>query len=128
MAYMNRNVNLGLLFLIVASLVLFSGFAVYYQIVLKDITLEYSTKLSELQKVTQELGLQKQTLNETYEQRVKAERDVRALDVKYKDLSDENLQLEKDNTNLRVELIETKSDLASAEVELEGRDYLNMFG
>ena len=122
MDFMKKNVNFVLLFLIVASLVLFTGFAVYYQTVLKDITLEYNDKLGELQKVTSELGFQKQALNETYELRVKAERDKSALDSKYKDLSGENIQLEKDNTNLRVEVSQTKSNLAAAETDLENKN------
>ena len=121
MAFMKRNVNLGLLFLIVASLVLFTGFSVYYQTTLKDITLEYNTKLKDLQKVTKELGLQKTALNETYELKVKAEKDRSALDSKYKDISDENLQLEKDKTSLMVEVVQTKSELGAAQTELESK-------
>jgi len=121
MAFMKKNVNLGLLVLIIASLVLFTGFAVYYQITLKGISLEYNTKLTELQKVTKELGLQKQALNETYELKTKAETDRSALDSKYKDISDENLQFQRDNTNLRVEVTQTKSELGAAQVELENK-------
>jgi len=124
MAFMKRNVNLGLLFLIVASLVLFTGFSVYYQTTLKDITLEYNTKLKDLQKVTKELGLQKTALNETYELKVKAEKDRSALDSKYKDISDENLQLEKDKTGLMVEVAQTKSELGAAQTELESKKTL----
>ena len=124
MTFMKKNVNLGLLVLIVASLILFTGFAVYYQTTFKSITLEYNTKLEELQKVTKELGLQKQALNETYESRVKAEKDRSALDTKYKDLSDENLQLERDKTNLMVELTQTKSELAAVTVEFENKKAL----
>ena len=47
MAFMKRNVNLGLLVLIVASLILFTGFAVYYQTTFKGITEEYNTKLGQ---------------------------------------------------------------------------------
>jgi len=121
MAFMKRNVNLGLLVLIVASLVLFTGFAVYYQTTFKEITLEYNTKLTELQKVTSELGLQKKALNETYELKVKAERDRSALDSQYRDISDENLQLERDNTNLLVDLTQTKSNLAATNIDLENK-------
>ena len=124
MAFMKRNVNLGLLFLIVASLVLFTGFSVYYQTTLKDITLEYNTKLKDLQKVTKELGLQKTALNETYELKIKAERDRSALDSQYRDISDENLQLEKDKTGLMVEVAQTKSELGAAQTELESKKTL----
>ena len=121
MAFMKRNVNLGLLFLIVASLVLFTGFAVYYQTTLKSITIEYNTKLNDLQKVTKELGLQKTALNETYELKIKAERDRSALDSQYRDISDENLQLEKDKTSLMVEVAQTKSELGAAQTDLESK-------
>ena len=124
MAFMKRNVNLGLLFLIVASLVLFTGFAVYYQTTLKSITIEYNTKLNDLQKVTKELGLQKTALNETYELKIKAERDRSALDSQYRDISDENLQLEKDKTSLMVEVAQTKSELGAAQTELESKKTL----
>ena len=124
MAFMKRNVNLGLLFLIVASLVLFTGFAVYYQTTLKSITIEYNTKLNDLQKVTKELGLQKTALNETYELKIKAERDRSALDSQYRDISDENLQLEKDKTSLMVEVAQTKSELGAAQTDLESKKTL----
>ena len=121
MAFMKRNVNMGLLVLIIASLILFTGFSVYYQTTLKGISTEYNEKLSELQKVTKELGLQKEALNETYELKRKAEVDRSALDSKYRDVSDENLQLEKDNTNLRVEVTQTKSELGATQTELESK-------
>lgn len=121
MAFMKKNVNFLLLVLIIFSLLLFTGFAVYYQTTFKDITQEHNDKLSELQKVTSELGLQKQELNATYELRVKAERDKSALDSKFKDASDENFQLHKDNTNLRVEVTQTKSELGSTKADLENK-------
>ena len=116
---MKKDVNIGLLFLIVVSILLFSGFTVYYQTTFKDVSLEYKTKLEELSKVTSELTTRKQELNETYSLKVKAERDRQALDQKYKDASDENEQLKSDNTNLRLEVSSTKSQLAEKSAELD---------
>src|SRR3989338_7049902 len=65
MAVMRRDVNLGLLFLIIATLIIFAGFTVYYQTTFKNISNEYSTKLSELEKVSTELTQKKQQLTET---------------------------------------------------------------
>ena len=118
MAFMKRDVNLGLLVLIIASIVLFSGFSVYYQTTFKDVSLEYQTKLEQLGKVTNELAAQKQALNETYSLRVKAEQDKNTLDARYTEVRDENSNLQSDNSNLRSEVSSTKSQLAEKSAEL----------
>ena len=117
MAFMKKDVNLGLLVLIIASIILFSGFTVYYQTTFKDVSLEYQNKLEQLSTVTQELATQKQALNETYSLRIKAEQDKETLDARYKDVSDEN-------ENLRSELISTKSELAEKKVKLTATENL----
>lgn len=119
MAFMKKDVNLGLLILIIASILLFAGFSVYYQTTFKDISLDYKTKLDNLSKVTQELGIQKQKLNETYSLRVKAEQDIKTLDKNYREINEENENLNSDNTNLRSEVASTKSELAEKSVRLE---------
>lgn len=121
MAFMKKDVNVVLLFLIVASILIFSGFTVYYQTTFKDVSLEYKNKLEQLQKVTSDLSTQKQQLNETYSLRVKAEKDKKALDQSYKDLSDERNQLENDKSSLETELITTKGDLAEKSVQLQSK-------
>jgi len=93
MAFMKRDVNLGLLILIIFSIFLFSGFSVYYQTTFKDISLEYQQKLKQLGKVTEDLGAKKQELNETYKLRIKVEEDKKILDERYKDVRDENTDL-----------------------------------
>jgi chromosome segregation ATPase len=117
MAFMKKDVNLGLLVLIIASIILFSGFTVYYQTTFKDVSLEYQTKMEQLSKVTQELATQKEALNETYSLRIKAEQDKETLDARYKDVSDEN-------ENLRSELISTSSELAEKKAELDATESL----
>ncbi|MDP6547668.1 MAG: hypothetical protein QF917_01770 [Candidatus Woesearchaeota archaeon] len=118
MAFMKRDVNMGLLILIIASIILFSGFSVYYQTSFKDVSLEYQDKLEQLGKVTKELTSQKQELNETYSLRVKAEEDRKVLDVRYKDVSDENERINADNANLRSEISSTKNKLAEKIAEV----------
>jgi chromosome segregation ATPase len=119
MAFMKNDVNFGLLVLIIASIILFSGFSVYYQTTFKDVSLEYKEKLEQLSKVTTELSTQKQALNETYSLRLKAERDKKTLDARYKEVRDENDNLRKDNANLRSEVSSTKSQLAEKTSQLD---------
>ncbi len=121
MAFMKKDVNVVLLFLIVASILIFSGFTVYYQTTFKEVSLEYKNKLEQLQKVTSDLSSQKKQLNETYSLRVKAEQDKKALDQSYKDLSDERNQLESDKDNLETELLTAKGDLAEKSVQLQSK-------
>ena len=119
MAFMKKDVNLGLLVLIVAAVIVFSGFTVYYQTSFRDVSLDYKTKLGQLQQVTKELTTQKKELNETYSSKVKAEQDRKALDSSYREVSDENEQFKNDNSNLRSELSSTKSDLGEKTARLE---------
>ena len=65
MSVMKRDVNLGLLLLIVAALLMFSGFTVYYQTTFKKVSENYDAKLNELQKVSNELESKRSQLNET---------------------------------------------------------------
>ncbi len=118
MAFMKKDVNLGLILLIIATLLLFTGFTVFYQKNFKEVTTEYNDKLAQLNKVKQELENEKNRLNQTYELRVKAEKDVQALDSQYKQLSEERDQLESDKNTLQSELSSTKIQLASSKAEL----------
>ena len=118
---MKRDVNIGLLILIIASIIVFSGFSVYYQTTFKDVSLEYQSKLEQLGTVTTELATQKQALNETYSLKKKAEQDREVLDVRYKDVRDENEKISTDNTNLRLEITNTKNDLGVAQSDLENK-------
>ena len=119
MAFMRRDVNLGLLILIVVSIIVFSGFSVYYQTTFKGVSLDYQNKLEQLGKVTNELATQRVKLNETFSLRMKAEEDRKALDSRYKDVSDENERLESDKDSLQSEVSSTKSQLAEKSAELD---------
>jgi chromosome segregation ATPase len=118
MAFMKKDVNLGLLILIVVSLLLFGGFSVYYQTTFKDVSLECKEQVEQLSDVTKQLSSKRQELNETYSLRVKAEQDKQTLDVRYNEVRGENDNLKSDNTNLRSEVSSTKSQLAEKTVEL----------
>ena len=124
MAFMKRDVNIGLLILIIAAVVIFSSFSVYYQYTFKNVSLDYQNKLEQLGQVTTELSKQKQELNQTYSLRVKAEQDKNTLDVKYTEVRDENQQLSRDNTNLRLEVTSIKSELGEKTAQLEATQNL----
>ena len=118
MAYMKRNVNFGLILLIVATLLLFAGFTVYYQRTYAGLSEEYQTKINELDALTESLLAEKTKLNETsYELKIKAERE-QDLSSKYEDVKSDKEQLEIDKALLQQELSSTKSDLTAKNAEL----------
>ena len=65
MGIMKRDVNIGLLLLIVAAVIMFSGFTVYYQTTFKNVSKSFEIKLKELDTVTKELESKRGQLNET---------------------------------------------------------------
>ncbi len=119
MAFMRRDVNILLLVLVLVCAFLFTGFSVYYQTSFKNVSLEYQNKLDQLGKVTEELTTQREKLNETYSQRVKAETDRQALDVRYQDVNDENEGLKQDKSNLISDLSSSKKQLSEKTAELD---------
>ena len=124
MSFMKKDVNFVLLGLIVVSILLFSGFTVYYHTTFQDVSLDYQGKLDELGQVTQELSSKKAELNETYSLRVKAEQDKNALDQSYKELSDERNRLENDKISLQTELGSTKLELGEKTAKLQSTQNL----
>ena len=113
MAIMKRDVNLGLLLLIVAALIMFSGFTVYYQTTFKNISKSYETKLKEIEGVSKELESKRGLLNETSIQLQLKNQKEDALSKQFVDTKSEKDQLETDKKKLEVELSSAKADLAS---------------
>ena len=60
MAFMRRDINLGLLLLIAAALLMFSGFTVYYQTTFKNVTKSYETQIKALDAITKQRETKKQ--------------------------------------------------------------------
>ncbi|MCK5024968.1 MAG: hypothetical protein KAS15_00140, partial [Nanoarchaeota archaeon] len=65
MAYIKRNVNFGLLALLLGMIMVFIGFTLYYQQTFNTLAVNYTTKLSQLEKVTQDLSKHKAILTHT---------------------------------------------------------------
>ena len=118
MAVMKRDVNLGLLLLIVAALIMFSGFTVYYQTNFKNVTKSYETKLKELDAIGKELDSKRGQLNQTNVQLVLQGQKDADLSKKYVDTKSERDQLETDKKKLEVDLAGTKADLANTAAKL----------
>ncbi|MBW2984821.1 hypothetical protein KY361_06895 [Candidatus Woesearchaeota archaeon] len=115
---MKKDVNFGLFILIIATLVCFAGFTTYYQSTFENISTNYAEKIDELEKVTDDLQLQKSRLNETsYELKIKVDRETELSD-RYNTVKSERDQFEQDNTNLKSELSTTKSKLSETEATL----------
>ena len=118
MAIMKRDVNVGLLLLIVAALLMFSGFTVYYQTTFKNVSRGYETKLKELEGVSKELESKRGQLNDTSIQLQLRKQKEEDLSLKFTDVRGERDQLETDKKKLELELASTKSQLAATTAEL----------
>lgn len=119
MSVMRRDVNLGLLLLIVAALIMFSGFTVYYQTTFKNLSATYNNQLQELGKVTKDLEEKRGALNETSVQLQLRQQKEEDLSKKFTDVRSERDQFESDKKKLDADLGSTKSSLSATLKELE---------
>ena len=119
MAVMKKDVNIGLLFLIVATLLMFSGFTVYYQTTFKNISQNYKVRLDELNSITKELEAKRSLLNETSLQLKLKKQQEEGLNSKYSDVRSERDQLETDKKKLELNLAQTSADLAQTKNDLD---------
>src|SRR3989338_5470258 len=113
MAIMRRDVNLGLLLVIVAAILMFSGFTVYYQTTFKNVSKSYDIKLKELDVISKDLESKKGQLNQTNIQLTLQGQKEQDLSKKYVDTKSERDQLETDKNKLTADLSSTKSELAA---------------
>ena len=94
MGYMKRNINFGLLALLLGMIMVFIGFTLYYQQTFNTLASNYTTKLSQLEKVTQELSKHKSILTVTKTELNQTEIDVAAISVDYEELVDAKTAVE----------------------------------
>ena len=112
---MKRNINLGLLILIIAVVLSFTVASVYYQVTFKNLNQESKTKLSELQKVTPTLLEKKAELAETSAKTESLTEKYTGIKSEKEELEDEVDSLEDQLDSTKNELIQTKEDLRDAE-------------
>ena len=118
MGIMKRDVNVGLLLLIVAVILVFSGFTVYYQTTFKNVSKSFEIKLKELDAVEKELSSKKSLLNDTSVQLQLKKQKEEDLSQKYVETEGQRSQLETDKKKLEIELASTKATLAGTEATL----------
>ena len=111
MVYMKKNINFGLLALLLGMIMVFIGFTLYYQQTFNTLASNYTTKLSQLEKVTQELSKHKSILTVTKTELNQTEIDVAALSIDYEELVEAKKSVED-------ELVTTKSNLNTRTSEL----------
>ena len=119
MAVMRRDVNLGLLLLIVAAIIMFSGFTVYYQTTFKNLSTTYQNEMKQLDKITKDLESKRSLLNDTSTQLILKQQKEEDLSQKFTDVRTEKEQLQADKTKLEGDLVSTKSTLAQTQADLQ---------
>ena len=118
MAIMKKDVNLGLLLVIIAALIMFSGFTVYYQTTFKNLSATYQKQVKELQKITTDLEAKRGLLNETSVQLQLKKQKEEDLSKKFVDTASERDKLNADKNKLTSDLTNTKATLAQTSADL----------
>jgi chromosome segregation ATPase len=118
MKVMRRDVNFGLLLIIVATLICFSIFTVHYQNTFKNLSTNYYGKLNELDNVAQQLNMEKGKLNQTsYQLQVKEKRENELSDI-YSELRTEKEKVEADLQETQNALAAEKEKVIQTQDEL----------
>ncbi|MBI4439529.1 hypothetical protein HY638_00995 [Candidatus Woesearchaeota archaeon] len=112
MAVMNRDLNFTFLVLIIVTLIIFVGFTTFYQMRFYNLTEDYRTKLAQLEKVTNELQVNRNILNETsVELEVREER-ASDLQSKYDSLRTDKEKVENERNKLQADLRDAQNEIA----------------
>jgi len=119
MAAMKRDVNLGLVLLIVAAILIFSGFTVYYQTTFKNLSTTYQNEIKAVDTVTKDLEAKRSQLNESSVQLQLKKQKEDDLSKKYVDTASERDSLQSDKTKLTADLASTKTTLAQTQADLQ---------
>jgi chromosome segregation ATPase len=118
MKVMRRDVNFGLLLIIIATLICFSAFTVHYQNTFRNLSTGYYGKLNELDNVAQQLNLEKGKLNQTsYQLQVKGKRESELSGI-YADLRTEKEKIEADLKSTQDLLMAEQEKVREAQDEL----------
>ena len=94
-----KDINKILLYLIAIHILLFTGFSVYYQASLRELSYETNISKSRINEMTDRMVSEQ--LNETLKLREFAQRDRQTFEQKYYDVLSENEKLIKENSRLK---------------------------
>ena len=111
MAFLKKDMNHELLFIIIILVIGFAAFTAIYQNNIEGISSEYENKSKELEKITARLISEEARMQEISRLQEKAQEDKEAIEGGFNDFRDENEKLQKDLTSIRIELEKTKSEL-----------------
>jgi hypothetical protein len=118
MNFIQKNVNFGLLIIIIILAITMATIGLYYNYNYTSLSKDYKVKLDTLQQVQQDLFFHKSILNKTTSDLQTKEEDESALGTRYSKLSEEKLKVDKDNEQLRTELLSKNSELVQKTNEL----------
>jgi len=116
--YIKKNVNMGLLLLVIVLAAAITALGIYYNYDYGSLSQRYTTQLDNLKKVTDDLMLHKSKLNQTASELRLKEQDESDLNVKYTELRDDNERLDRENTQLDADLKLTLTKLNERTTEL----------
>jgi chromosome segregation ATPase len=111
MSFMKKDVNLGLLFIVILLAVCFAALGIYYNQNYIHLSTEYSGRLDALQETTDQLLFYKSRPNQTTSDLELKEQDESVLNERFTELRSEKETLETQKANLQTQLSTTKSEL-----------------
>ena len=104
MRFLKADFNLHLLAVVLAVLVVFAGFSIYYQNKIKEMQREYDKKAENLKSIEEKLLSKEEKLNEISELKEVIKKDKETLEIGYLSLHGENQNLKTEKTNLMEDL------------------------
>jgi chromosome segregation ATPase len=120
MAYITRDANYVLLFLIVIAIIIIVGVTIFYKKNFEELNEEYTLKLDELNRISEELAQKQSLLNETQlELGLKAKREE-DFTTKYTEIKGEKDVLEGEKATLEGQKADLEDELLDRESELRG--------
>ncbi|MBI2135434.1 hypothetical protein HYU09_05570, partial [Candidatus Woesearchaeota archaeon] len=111
MAFLKKDVNLRLIFLILALIITITVFSIFYQDKFKSISSDYENKTNQLEKITAKAVSDEIKVQEISQQQENIRQDKETLEKGYNDLKSENQALKEDIASISLELQATKSEL-----------------
>ena len=118
MAYMNRNVNLILLLLIIILVGYLIGLSTYYEGSFKNLSISYNSKVNQISKLSENLSYNSFQLNKTFSELQLRVADKTKFDQMYTELTTAKTRLETELSQTQSELATTKAGLRESENQL----------
>ncbi len=122
MTYMKKNVNMFMILLLVTVLIALVGVTAYFQVVYRDLSVDYEEKVESLNEISAQVTTQASELNRTRTTLRIQEEDTEQYEQLYGDLSDENTKISSDLANVQNELSTAVRDLQKAQSDIRNKD------